>query len=86
MRGWVCCFWQGLINNRDGDRGGGMGGKLGGERWPMNLIRGVRCSAAWRKIRVGYISGVVGAVGENYRISRILSCSCQFCGLLACSF
>lgn len=37
----------------------------------MNLIRGVRCSAAWRRIRVGYISGVVGAVEENYWISRI---------------
>lgn len=21
VRGWVCCFWQGLINNRDRDKG-----------------------------------------------------------------
>lgn len=48
----------GFISNRDGDNV--RGSKLGGERWPMNLIRGVRCSAAWRKIRVGYISGVLG--------------------------
>lgn len=51
----------------------------------MNLIRGVRCSAAWRKMRVGYISRVLELSAKAIGVQESLRFRiCNFCGLLAC--